>query len=83
MRKLFTLIIGSKKYITTNDAVAWDVCMRFNAEIQSIGQTNRVIDGLEYQERTGEEIFESIKRLCAPFIKGFKGPQTNGNEEHN
>lgn len=63
MNKLFTLIIGTKQYITTSDSVAWDMCLRCGAEVVSIGQTNRVINSLEYRDRSLLEIFNSIKDM--------------------
>lgn len=70
---LYVMILNGKRYLTTSLEAAWQFCTCFDILIEEILQSTRVIDGVEYQEQSLEDIYKTIKRICAPVIKGFKG----------
>lgn len=79
MKTLYTISLNGKLYLTTRTDKAWDFCLRFGAEIEHKEQTTRTIDGIEFQERSIDEILTNLKHLI--FSNKISEKQRNTNRK--
>lgn len=72
-RNLYIMMLNGRRYLTTSLESAWGFCTHHNILIEDVAQTTHEIDVIEYQERSMEEIYETIQGMIPRHRIGRRG----------